>query len=87
MSNADVRRCQSANVFKVTRKNEDDINQRPKRLRKETPPTPSEIIIETPSTAILVEETVNINANLFTAQNHNEKTSNYLAIKFSAMLH
>ena len=71
--------------FKVRRKNEEEINQRPKRLRKETPAIPSEILTETPSTAMLVEETVNFNVNLLATQNHNEKTSNYLAIKLSRL--
>ena len=71
--------------FKDRRKNEEEINQRPKRLRKETPAIPSEILTETPSTAILVEETVNFNVNLLATQNHNEKTSNYLAIKLSRL--
>ena len=59
------------------RRNEEDIIQRPKRLREESPATPSEILIEVPSTTTLVEETVNINPNLLITQNHNEKTSNY----------
>ena len=35
------------------------------------------------SGATLVEETININLNLSTTQNHHEKTSNYLAIKWN----
>ena len=85
MSNGDVRRSQSANFFKVTGRNEEDITQRPKGLREETPATPSEILIEAPSTATLVEETVHINPNLLTTQNHHEKTSNYLAIKLNCL--
>ena len=68
-----------------TRRNEEDIIQHPKRLREETPATPSEILIEGPSTATLVEETVNINPNLLTTQNHNEKTSNYLVIQLNRL--
>ena len=43
------------------------------------------MLIEAPSTATLVEETVNINPTLLTTQNHNEKTSNYLAIKLNRL--
>ena len=41
------------------------------------------INIKVPSTATLVGATANINLNLSTSQNHNEKTSNYLAIKLN----
>ena len=46
------------------RRNEED--QHSKRLCEETPATTSEILAEVPSTATLVEETVNMNQNLIT---------------------
>ena len=47
MTNGDVRPSHSANFFKVTGRLEEEINQRPKRLREENNPLP-EILIETP---------------------------------------
>ena len=41
------------------------------------------INIKVPSTATLVGATANINLKLSMTQNHNEKTSNYLAIKLN----
>ena len=85
MSTGDVRRSQSANFFKTTtRRNEEDINQRPKRLRVENPTT-TDILIDAPSTSTLVEENVNNNLTLLVPQNHDEKTSNYLAIKLNRL--
>ena len=72
-------------LFKVTIKNEQDIYHRLKRLRGETPTTPSEILVEASSTAILIGETVKMNPNLLTTQNHNEKTSSYLPMKFNCL--
>ena len=86
MLNRDVIRSQSANFFKVRKMTEKYINQRPERLSEETPATPSEILIEAPSTATLVKDkTVSINLNLLITQNHNEKTCNHLAIKLNRL--
>ena len=80
-----VYRSQSANFFKsTTRRNEKDIHQRPKRLRVENPTT-TDIVIDAPSTSTLVEENVNPNPNLLVPQNHDEKTSNYFAIKLNRL--
>ena len=73
MPNGDVRRSKSANIFKVTRRNKENTNQHPKRLCEETLATASEILEE--AAATLIEETVNINPNLLTTQNHYQKTS------------
>ena len=45
----------------------------------------SKVLVETSSTAKLAEETVNINSNLLTTQNHNEKTKNSLVVKLNCL--
>lgn len=72
MLNGDVR------IFKVTRRNEEDIIQHPKRLSVDNPTTTSANISKATasSTATLVEETININLKLLTTENHNRKTRN-----------
>ena len=52
---------QSFGLFKITKRNEEDINQRPNRLRDNILATPSKIYIEVPSATALLEETININ--------------------------
>ena len=84
MSTGDVRRSQSANFFKTTRRNEEEINQRPKRFRAENPST-AEIVVDAPSTSTLVEENVNLNPNLLTPPNHDEKTNSFLAVKLNRL--
>ena len=55
MSNGDIRRSHSASFFKVTRRTEEDINQRPKRLREEDSTAPA-IHVDVASTATLTEK-------------------------------
>ena len=64
MSNGDVRRSHSVNFFKVTERLEEEINQRPKRLREENNPSP-DIFVETPSAATLVEESSTVRPDSF----------------------
>ena len=68
MSSGDIRRSHSASFFKVTRRTEEDINRRPKRLRKEDNITPA-ILFDAPSTATLTEETFEVNNNLLLTEN------------------
>ena len=75
MPNGKVRWSHLANFFKVTGKLNEEINQRPKRLREENN-TLSEIFIETPSTVILVEESNTVNPKFLSAETHNQKSSN-----------
>ena len=84
MPNGDVRRSHSANVFKVTGRIEEEINQRPKRLREENNPSP-DIFAETPSTATLVEECSTVNPKFLSPETHNQKSTNYLAIKLNRL--
>ena len=82
MPNGDVRPSHSANFFKVTGRLEEEINQRPKRLREENNPLP-EIFIETPSTATLIEESNTVNPKFLSPETHNQKSRSYLAIKLN----
>ena len=63
MSSGDVRRSHSAILFKITRRPEEDINQRPKRLRKEDNTAPA-ILVDVPSTVTLTEENLEVNNDL-----------------------
>ena len=84
MPNGDVRRSHSANVFKVTERLKEEINQRTKRLREENNPSP-EIFVETTSTATLVEESNTANPKFLSPETHNQKSSNHLAIKLNRL--
>ena len=84
MPNGDVRRNLSANFFKVTGRPEEEINQRPKRLREENNPSP-EIFVETPSTATLVEESSTVNPEFLSPEIYNQNSSNYFAIKLNRL--
>ena len=63
MSSGDVRRSHSTSLFKVTRRTEKEINQRPKRLCEEDNTAPA-ILTDVPSTATLTEETLEVNNDL-----------------------
>ena len=52
MSNGDVRRSHSASFLKITRRTEEDINQRPKSLREEDNTAPA-TLVDVESTATL----------------------------------
>ena len=82
MPNGDVRWSHSAKFFKVTGRLEEEINQRPKRLREENNPSP-DIFVETPSTATLVEESSTVNPKVLSPETHNQKSNNYLAINLN----
>ena len=84
MPNGDVRRNLSANFFEVTGRPEEEINQRPKRLREENNPSP-EIFVETPSTATLVEESSTVNPEFLSPEIYNQNSSNYFAIKLNRL--
>ena len=84
MPKGDVRRSHSANFFKVTGRLEEEINQRPKRLRDENNPSP-ETFDETPSTATLVEESNTVNPKFLSPETHNQKSSNHLVIKLNRL--
>ena len=79
MPNANVRRSHSANFFKVTGRLEENINQRPKRLREDY------IFVETPSTATLVEKSSTVNPKILSPETHNQKSNNYLEIKLNRL--
>ena len=74
----------SANFFKVSGRLEEEINQRPKRLREENNPSP-DIFVETPSTATLVEEFSTVNPKVLSPETRNQKSNNYLAIKLNRL--
>ena len=80
MSSGDVRRSHSASFLKVTRRTEEDINQRPKKLRKEDNTTPA-ILVDVPSITTLTEETLEVNNDLLLTENQKERNTTYLAIK------
>ena len=91
MPNGDARHGHSANLFKVTGRLKEEINQKPKRLREGNNPSP-EIFVETPSTAtlveessILVEESSIFNLKFLSLGTHNRKGNNYLAIKLNPL--
>ena len=91
MPNGDARRGHSANLFKVTGRLKEEINQKPKRLREGNNPSP-EVFVETPSTAtlveessILVEESSIFNLKFLSPGTHNRKGNNYLAIKLNPL--
>ena len=84
MSSGDVRRNHSASFFKVTRRTEEDINQRPKRLREEDNTTPA-ILVDAPSTATLTEEILEVNNDLLLTENQKERNTTYLAIKLNRL--
>ena len=61
---------------------EEEINQRPKRLREENNLS-ADIIVEMPSTATLVEESKTVNVKFLSPETHSQKSNNYLAIKLN----
>ena len=72
MSSEDVRRSHSASFFKVTRRTEEDVNQRHKRLREEDNTTPA-ILVDVRSTATLTEENIEVNNDLLLTENQKER--------------
>ena len=84
MSSGNVSCSYSASFFKVTRRTEEDINQRPKRLCEEDNTTPA-ILVDAPSTAILTEENLELNNDLLLTENQNERNTTYLAIKLNRL--
>ena len=84
MSSGDVRRSHSASFFKVDRRTEEDINQRPKRLREEDSTTPA-VLVDAPSTATLTEEILEVNNDLLLTENQKERNSTYLAINLNCL--
>ena len=72
MSSEDVRRSHSASFFKVTRRTEEDVNQRRKRLREEDNTTPA-ILVDVRSTATLTEENIEVNNELLLTENQKER--------------
>ena len=84
MSSGDVRRSHSASSFKVTRRTEEDINQRPNRLHEEDNTTPA-ILVDAPSTATLTEEILEVNNDLLLTENQKERNTTYLAIKLNRL--
>ena len=82
MSSGDVRHSHSASFFKVTRRTEEDINQRPKRLPEEDNTTLA-ILVDAPSTAMLTEEILEVNNDLLLTENQKERNTTYLAIKLN----
>ena len=69
-----------ASFFKATRGTEEDINQRPKRLRQEGNTTPA-ILVDVPSTATLTEVYLELNNDSLLTENQKERNAKYLAIK------
>ena len=84
MSSGDVRRSDSASFFKVTRRTEEDINQKPKRLRKEDNNTPA-ILVDVPFTSTLTKENLEVNNDLLLTENQKERNTTYLAIKLNCL--
>ena len=91
MPNGDARRSHTANLFKVTGRLKEEINQKPKRLQEGNNPSP-EVFVETPSTATLVEESsISVeesrifNLKFLSPGTHNRKGNNYLAIKLNPL--
>ena len=80
----DVRRSHSASFFKVTRRTEEDINQRAKRLREEDNTTPV-ILVDVPSSATLTEESLEVNNDLLLTENQKGRNTTYLAIKLNRL--
>ena len=84
MSSGDVRHSHSASFFKVTRRTEEDINQRPKRLCEEDNTTPA-ILVDAPSTSALTEEILEVNNDLLLTENQKVRNTTYLAIKLNPL--
>ena len=84
MSSGDVRRSHPASFFKVTRRTEEDINQRPKRLREEDNTTPA-ILVDTSSTTTLTEEILEVNYDLLLTENQKERNTTYLTVKLNRL--
>ena len=74
MPNRDIRCSHSANFFKATGRLEEDMNQRPKRLREESNASP-DIFVETPSTGTLIEESSTVNPKVLSPETHNPKAT------------
>ena len=72
MASGDVRCSHSASFFEVTRRTEEDINQRPKRLREEDNTTPA-ILVDAPSTVTLTEEILEVNNDLLLTESKRKK--------------
>ena len=84
MSSGYVRCSHSASFFKVTRRTEEDINQRPKRLREEDNTGPA-VLVDVASTATLTEENLEVNNDLPLTENQKEGNATYLAIKLNRL--
>ena len=74
-----VRRSHSLSFFKVTRRTEEDINQRPKILREEDNTGPA-IPVNVASTATLTEENLEVNNDLLLTENQKQRNKTYIAI-------
>ena len=70
--------CQLS-FFKVTRRTEEDINQRPKILREEDNTGPA-IPVDVASTATLTEDTLEVNNDLLLTENQKQRNKTYIAI-------
>ena len=84
MSSGNVSCSYSASFFKVTRRTEEDVNQRPKTLCEEDNTTPA-ILVDVPSTVMLTEENFEVNNDLLLTENQNERNTTYLAIKLNRL--
>ena len=84
MSTGGVRRSQSANFFRSLKKAGEETNQRSKRLQKEDENTPG-IVLDAPSTSILIGEEPQPNLNLLSIDKQREKQTSYLAIKMNRL--
>ena len=79
MSGVAIRQASS----KVTRRIEEDINQRPKRLCEKENTAPA-IPVDVSSTATLTEENLGVN-DLFLTENQKERSTAYLAMKLNSL--
>ena len=84
MSGGDVRRSHSANFFKVIKRTEENINQRPKSLSEECNAARA-ILVDVASIAPLTGENLEVNNNLPLTENQKEGNTTYLAIKLNRL--
>ena len=74
MSSGDVQHSHLASFFKATRRTEEDINQRPKRICEEDNTTPA-IPVDVPSTVTITEKNIEVSNDLLITENQKEKNN------------
>lgn len=80
MSSRDVRNSHSVRFFEVTRRTEENIIQRPKRIWDKDNTTPA-ILVNVPFKTALTKESLEVNNDLHLTENQKARNTTYPARK------